>query len=293
MKIHLNLEQSFEVNTSTLFVRLETVKNDSFKGKQIQTIGEARLRFPNQSLQIVNDDTNHYYSLRVSFLQQARANHTFLLFSPLWNRWLLLDIRRHRKRIVLEQSLWLYSILEEKEFLWRQAKNNRLKSLFLVIRRSVFHRCLFTMLLIFDRSTIIKLNWKRSLQLTSNFIHWTSISLIFSFITSILRFDTLTDGRSSLLTIPQKIISIDTFSIMNKQPTTSRWSLDFENWIPRKSLDSLRVKLFPRSRSPSFSLRTTNFVSTRRRVSISTKAINNGNPMEWEWDPRRIFSTRI
>ena len=69
MKIHLNLEQTLEMNTSTLFVRLETVKNDSLKGKKIQTIGEARLHFPNQSLRIENYDPNQYYSLRVSLLR--------------------------------------------------------------------------------------------------------------------------------------------------------------------------------------------------------------------------------
>ena len=103
MKIHLNLEQSFEVNTPTLFVRIETVKSDSLKSKQIQTIGEARLRFPNQSFQIENDHSKQYYSLRVSLPQQTRGNHTFLFFSQLWNRWPRLDIRQHRKRIVLER----------------------------------------------------------------------------------------------------------------------------------------------------------------------------------------------
>ena len=41
LKIHLNLKQTFEVNTSTFFVQLETVTNDSFKDKEIRTRGEA------------------------------------------------------------------------------------------------------------------------------------------------------------------------------------------------------------------------------------------------------------
>ena len=39
-----------------------------------------------------------------------RERTIILLFSLLWSFWLLLDIRQHRKRIVLEQSPWLYSI---------------------------------------------------------------------------------------------------------------------------------------------------------------------------------------
>ena len=74
LKIHLNLKQAFEVNSSTLFVQLESVTNDSLIDKEIQTIGEARLRFPNQSLRIENYDSNEYYSLRVSLLLQAREN---------------------------------------------------------------------------------------------------------------------------------------------------------------------------------------------------------------------------
>ena len=91
MKIHLNLEQTLEMNTSTLFVRLETVKNDSFEGKQIQTIGEARLRFPNQYLRIKNDDLDQYYSLRVILLHLYGENERqffdlvhFGTVGPLW-----------------------------------------------------------------------------------------------------------------------------------------------------------------------------------------------------------------
>ena len=149
-------------------------------------------------------------------------------------------------------------------------------------------------LIFFDHSNIIKFNWKKCRQFTSNFIHWTSISLISSFIISIPLFNPLTDGRSSLPMRSQKIIAIDTFSTMNKQPIIRRWSLAFENWIPRKSLVFRRLKIFSQHwLNLSFSLRTTNFVSTLRHVSISMTTINNGNPMEWESDRKPTFFKRI
>ena len=82
LKIHLNLEQVFQVNSSTLFVQLVTMKIDALKDKQIRTVGEGRFRFPNQSLQNGNDAPDQYYSLRVS-LHSSRENRSFLLGSPL------------------------------------------------------------------------------------------------------------------------------------------------------------------------------------------------------------------
>jgi hypothetical protein len=105
MKIHLNLGQNVQLNSSGVFVRLETVTIDSMKGIEIRTVGEARLRFPNQSLLGGNEDVNQYYSLRVCSVHSSSVDRTrILLSSPPWNRWLPLDIRRHRKRIILDRS---------------------------------------------------------------------------------------------------------------------------------------------------------------------------------------------
>ena len=46
LNIHLNLEQQFMLNTSHVFVSLETLKGESLLGKEIQSAGNARLRLP-------------------------------------------------------------------------------------------------------------------------------------------------------------------------------------------------------------------------------------------------------
>lgn len=64
LRIHLNLNQSFQVNSSAVFVTFETVKINSLVNKEIRSIGQARVRFPaHQPPQGANAD--EYYSLRV------------------------------------------------------------------------------------------------------------------------------------------------------------------------------------------------------------------------------------
>ena len=46
LKIHLNLEQQFTLNTSNVFMSIETLKIESILGKEIPSVGEARLRLP-------------------------------------------------------------------------------------------------------------------------------------------------------------------------------------------------------------------------------------------------------
>ena len=62
LKIHLNLDKSFKLNSSAVFFTLETVKMESLVGKEIRSVGDARLRLPFRSLD--GNDTRHY-SLRV------------------------------------------------------------------------------------------------------------------------------------------------------------------------------------------------------------------------------------
>ena len=66
LRIHLNLNQSFQLNTSAVFVTLETLKIDSLVDKEIRSIGDARLRFPHQTL--LGGNLNEHYSLQVRSL---------------------------------------------------------------------------------------------------------------------------------------------------------------------------------------------------------------------------------
>ena len=62
LRIHLNLDQSFHLNSSAVFFTLETVKMESLLGKEIRPVGDARLRFPFRSL---DGNVIRHYSLRV------------------------------------------------------------------------------------------------------------------------------------------------------------------------------------------------------------------------------------
>ena len=46
LNIHLNVEQQVTMNTSNVFMSLQTLKIESFLEKQIRSVGNARLRLP-------------------------------------------------------------------------------------------------------------------------------------------------------------------------------------------------------------------------------------------------------
>ena len=46
LNIHLNVEQQFTIDTLNLFMSLETLRGESLMGKEIQSVGNARLRLP-------------------------------------------------------------------------------------------------------------------------------------------------------------------------------------------------------------------------------------------------------
>lgn len=46
LNIHLNVEQQFTMNTSNVFMSLQTLKVSSLLGREIQSVGNARLRLP-------------------------------------------------------------------------------------------------------------------------------------------------------------------------------------------------------------------------------------------------------
>jgi hypothetical protein len=49
LNIHLNLEQQFTLNTSNIFISLETLKGESLIGKEIQSVHNARLHLLSSS----------------------------------------------------------------------------------------------------------------------------------------------------------------------------------------------------------------------------------------------------
>lgn len=65
LNIHLNVEQDFTMNTSNLFMTLETLKTSSLLGKEIPSVGNARLHLP--STWNLSFDERQTGSLRVCF----------------------------------------------------------------------------------------------------------------------------------------------------------------------------------------------------------------------------------
>jgi hypothetical protein len=76
LNIHLNVEQQFTLNTSNVFMSLETLKGESLRGKEIQSVGNARLRLPSSG-NLSLDDEHQSGSLRV------RSSSSFYLSTSL------------------------------------------------------------------------------------------------------------------------------------------------------------------------------------------------------------------
>jgi len=65
LNIHLNIGQSSIINTSEVFMSLETISIDSLLNKQIKQVGNAQIHIPsNFNLNTTNNST---MSLRVTF----------------------------------------------------------------------------------------------------------------------------------------------------------------------------------------------------------------------------------
>ena len=78
LNIHLNVEQQFTMNTPSIFMSMETVKVGSLLGKEIPSVGNARLRLP--SIWNLSLDPHQTGSLRVrrlSVLLIFRCNFSF------------------------------------------------------------------------------------------------------------------------------------------------------------------------------------------------------------------------
>ena len=64
LKIHLNVQQQFTINTFNLFMSFQSLNIESLRGKEIPSVGEARLRLPS-SRNLSLDDEHQTGSLKV------------------------------------------------------------------------------------------------------------------------------------------------------------------------------------------------------------------------------------
>ena len=78
LNIHLNVEQEFTLNTSNVVMSLATLKGESLRGKEIQSVGNARLRLPSQGN--LSLDEHQSGSLRVRSFCFLIFLLSFLLF---------------------------------------------------------------------------------------------------------------------------------------------------------------------------------------------------------------------
>ena len=68
LNIHLNLEQQFTMNTSNIFMSIQTLNIESLRGIEIPSIGEARLRLPSSSWNLSLLDSPQTGALKVRSL---------------------------------------------------------------------------------------------------------------------------------------------------------------------------------------------------------------------------------
>jgi hypothetical protein len=90
LQIHLNVAQSFVVNSSSTILALETVSSlPALANKQIALTGDVRLSMPSQlSLAGVGVSASSRYSIRVSVRQKMADPASASFSSHLSNHWL-------------------------------------------------------------------------------------------------------------------------------------------------------------------------------------------------------------
>ncbi|CAF1309622.1 unnamed protein product [Rotaria magnacalcarata] len=71
LNIHLNLDQSLTINTSSIFMSMETISVDSLSNKSVEQIGEARIQMPS-NLQFSATNSS---SLSVQSIMQPLASY--------------------------------------------------------------------------------------------------------------------------------------------------------------------------------------------------------------------------
>ena len=90
LKIHLNLGQRFLINTSSVFISLETLSMQSLSEKGILEIDDARLRLPSTLNPSLNSSDSYLLRVRLSLFSIDRVLLHFHLvnfgaISPVWH----------------------------------------------------------------------------------------------------------------------------------------------------------------------------------------------------------------
>jgi hypothetical protein len=79
LMVHLNIGQNQTMNTSSVFLSVETTSIESLSNKVIQQAGNAQIRIPSSFNLSTNDNTS--ISLRVCFLIIVLNSSFFLFYS--------------------------------------------------------------------------------------------------------------------------------------------------------------------------------------------------------------------
>ncbi len=77
LNIHLNIGQNLIMNTSSVFLSLETTSLNSLSNKLIKQIGNAQIQMPSNFK--LNSTDNTSISLRVNLFVQYLNHHCFVL----------------------------------------------------------------------------------------------------------------------------------------------------------------------------------------------------------------------
>lgn len=113
LSIHLNVGQNIVVNTSSVFITIETAPHTSLENKTIESIGSSRIHLPD-SIHLSNYSGDSI-SIRVCFLllinpnrlmNCAYENKITVFLSLLSNRWQLMEVIRLLKQILIFQQLY-------------------------------------------------------------------------------------------------------------------------------------------------------------------------------------------
>ena len=87
LNLYLNIGQNFTLNSSAAFMSMETLSAESLLNKQIQPIGNARLRLPSRLNLSLDPNLRHSLRVRSSLLFSSLLFSTFSSFSRQSNRW--------------------------------------------------------------------------------------------------------------------------------------------------------------------------------------------------------------
>ena len=132
LNIHLNVGQHFQVNSSAVFLTVESLTGESLSNKQISTVDNALLRLPSTWNISLNDISNP--SLRVRYLFSSLLS--FVMFDLSSRRWNLCLPSVALRWICLDRFHCHWLMKKERKFPFEHLLIDPWKCLFLVILRS-------------------------------------------------------------------------------------------------------------------------------------------------------------